>query len=141
MSVILSAGIFVGSAQPSPTPAPFIVDVTNISSANVRVSVPKIRQDYASAVLIFHLVRDWDINFDELTKDGVRSKRLLRIVNGDRVIAEARLVGQAHGLEAKGFILAFDSAQAANKAAAEISKLGVIIIPKSCFDDQTFWIF
>jgi hypothetical protein len=126
LCLILGAGAFVGRGQVSSPSAPFVVAVTNISSANIHVW---------SNTVSFHFAAAGVVNVDgldqELARSGIRSKRLIRIMDRTNVIAEGRLLGRSWGLDTDGFLLSFDSPATAQKAAALLYDKGTLVFPKS----------
>ncbi len=134
--VILGTGAFGACAQVS-SPSAFALAVTNISVASVHV--------WTNNVVAFHFAdaRFGVVNVDELdrelAKSGIHSKRLIRIVEGTKVLAEGRLYGRAWGVHANGFLLKFDSPEAAQEAAAVMQDRGALVLPKVHGDDLKAW--
>jgi hypothetical protein len=135
---VLSMAVYTGNAQQSSTP--FIVAVTNINAGNVLA----LQQPGGGATLEFDLVRS--VNWDELLKNSSNPKHLVRIVDGERQIAEAPLfdfswctnsswttnkfILYLNSGETNKFILVFDTVKTARDAATEISGRGTIVKPK-----------
>jgi hypothetical protein len=126
--VILGAGAFEARAQAPSSASPFALAVTNISIASVHVRT--------NNVVAFHFAdpRFGVVNVDELdqelAKSGIHSQRLIRVIEGTNVVAEGRLYGRAWGIQANGFLLHFDSPEAAQKAAAVMQDKGAFVLPQ-----------
>ena len=137
LCLILCAGASLGGAQVPLPSSPFDLAVTNISLASVYVRT--------NNVVGFHFVdaRFGGDNVDELdqelAKTGIRSKRLIRVMEGTNVVAEGRLYGRAWGIHANGFLLHFDSPEAAQKAAAAIRDKAAFVLPKTIGKDIKAW--
>ena len=126
LCLIVGAGAFAGRAQVSSAPSAFVLAVTNISRASVQVMLTN--------AVSFHFADAGVVNVDELdvelVKSGMHSKRLVRIVDGIHVVAEGRLLGRAWGNQSNGFLLKFDSPEAAKKAADAMRDKGTLVFPK-----------
>jgi hypothetical protein len=137
LCLILGTGASLGRAQVSSPSSPFELAVTNISIASVHV--------WTNNVVAFHFAdaRFGVVNVDELdqelAKSGIHSKRLIRIVEGTNVLARGRLYGRAWGVHANGFLLKFDSPEAAQKAAAVMQDKGALVLPKVHENDLKAW--
>ena len=124
--LILGTGAFVARAQVSSPSSPFVLAVTNISSASVLL--------WTNNAVSFHFVDAGMVDVDELdqelAKSGIHSQRQVRIIEGRQVVAEGRLLGRAWGIRGNGFLLRFDSAGAAEKAAEIMRDKGAFVFPK-----------
>jgi hypothetical protein len=134
LCVVLGTGAFDARAQAAPESSPFGLAVSNISIGSVHVWT-----NYVA----FHSANPRVVNVDELdqelTKRGTRSKRLIRIMEGTNMVAEGRLCGRAWGVRANGFLLQFDSPEAARKAAAVMQDKGALVLPKVREGDSKAW--
>jgi hypothetical protein len=108
--------------QHSDKTTPFILAVTNISSVSVRV--------WTNSSVAFQLTRHDLVGLDVLVKEGVRGHREVRIMDGERVIGQGRMLGHAFGAESWGLMLAFDMPQAALDAARGMRDLGGVLVPQ-----------
>ena len=124
--LILGTGAFVARAQVSSPSSPFVLAVTNISSASVLL--------WTNNAVSFHFVDAGMVDVDELdqelAKSGIQSQRRVRIIEGMQVVAEGRLLGRAWGIRGNGFLLRFDSAGAAEKAAEIMRDKAAFVVPK-----------
>lgn len=136
------AGFSPLRAQQLPAPSPFVLAVTKISSASVVV--------WTNATVSFHFQNAGAINVDqlddELAKKGVNSQRIVRIMDGNKVIAEGRLRGRAWADDSNGFGLKFESLEAAKEAGRAIRKQGVPKMTKPKLkiaddNDRRSWIY
>ena len=80
---------FGSFAQSSVSSPPLVVAVTNISSASVHV--------WTNGAVSFHFTRGEVASTEDVIRDGVRKRRLVMIMDGEHLLAEARLVGMARG--------------------------------------------
>jgi hypothetical protein len=130
LCLILGTGVLTGRAQGSSNSSPFVLAVTNISSTSVLVwkknSAVSFRFTAPGVVKVDELE-------NELAKNGVKNKRLVRIISGDQIVAEGRLIGTVNSSLANGFILAFDFPEAAGKAAETMKERGTLF-PKPVDD-------
>ena len=140
---ILCSGVSFSLAQPSPSPAPFVVGITNIDRERVFV-FPRSRADGAG-LLGFYFEGKNKTEIDELIREGVRIKRPVRIVDGQRLIAEGRVSGGAQSETAHRLVLAFDSVVIAERAATAIRESGpwedIDTIVRRKVDDRRSWRF
>jgi hypothetical protein len=127
LCLMVGTGAFAGRAQVSSPSPPFVLAATNISIASVQVILTN--------VVAFHFADAEAVNVteldEELAKSGMHSKRLVRIVDGIHLVAEGRLLGRAWGTQSNGFLLKFDSPEAAEKAAdAMRDKARMLVFPR-----------
>jgi len=128
LCLILGAVAFVGRAQVSLPSSPYILAVSNISSGYVRV--------WTNSTVSFSFTASAVVKVGELEaeldKNGIENKRRVRIIDGDQIIAEGRLIGTvraANSLHTDGFMLRFDSPEMASEAAEIIRKRGTLRYP------------
>lgn len=129
LCLIFGAVTFVGRAQVSSPPSPFVLAISNISSGYVHV--------WTNSTVSFSFTASAVVKVDELrselNKNGVENKRRVKIMDGDQIIAEGRLIGrvrQADSLHTDGFILRFDSPEMAIEAAEIIRERGALRYPR-----------
>jgi hypothetical protein len=114
------------------------VAVTNIHS--VSVSLGRVYSGTNGFVWV-HFVHHKIAASEDLIRDAVRSKRMVQITDGNRIIAQARLVAQFHDMMAGGaFVLEFESVKSAAEATSRFRELGTLDPPKLDTDDQSRWI-
>lgn len=136
LCVMLGIGAGDARAQVSSSSPPFAVAATNISIASVHVWTNVVGFHFADAR--FGVVKVDELD-RELAKSGIHSKRLIRIVEGTKVLAEGRLYGRSWGAQANGFLLQFDLREAAQRAAAVMQDKGALVLPKVHENDLKAW--
>jgi len=125
-----------GFAQPSNLPPPLVVPVTNICSGSVRLwNVYSGTNGFISVDFAHYAIA----TSDDLIREAVSSKRFVLITEGDRVIAQSRVVAQLHGMKSASYLLEFESAKSAAEAASRIMALGTVDLPKMETDHRTRW--
>jgi hypothetical protein len=130
--VMLVAGVFAGHAQESVHYSPFVLAVTNVSITSVRV----VTNNAVSFLFANADVVNVDELDQELAKSGIHSTRLVRVMDGMHVVAEGRLLGRAWGTHANGFLLRFDTGEAAQDAAKAMRDKGTLVFPKRLDNDS-----
>lgn len=132
LCVLLAAGAFAVHAQESAFSSSFVLAVTNISITSVQV--------VTNNAVAFHFANADVINVDELdqelAKSGIHSTRLVRVMDGMHVVAEGRLLGRAWGDHANGFLLRFETGEAAQGAARAMRDKGTLVFPKRLDNDS-----
>lgn len=137
LCLMSSTGASLGHAQVSSPRSPFDLAVTNISIASVHILTNNVvGYHFADARFGVYNVDELD---QELAKSGIKSKRLIRIMEGTNVVAEGRLFGRSWGIRANGFLLKFDAPEAARKAAAVMHEKGTLVFPKHYNTDRKAW--
>jgi hypothetical protein len=137
LCLILCAGASLGRAQVASPSSPFDLAVTNVSIASVRVRTNNVVAfEFADARFGVDKVDELD---KELDKNGIHSKRLIRFMEGANVVAEGRLYGRVWGVHDNGFLLHFDSSEAARKAARVMWDKGTFVLPKTFEGDTKAW--
>jgi nucleoside diphosphate kinase len=135
-----------------------IVQLTNIDRSVISVR-PSSKENPAfapveirnGAMLDFYFNNKGQPEVDKLAKDAMHNPILVLIMDGQKLVAEARIIGEAEFRRDKadtkyGFTLGFESVAAAEKAAASINADltakdldDLIHQQKNNQDDKRFW--
>ena len=131
-SICIAASVSL--AQPSTLPPPLVVAVTNICSSSVRLwRVDSGTNGFISVDFAHYAIAT---NEDSI-REAVSNKRFVQITEGDRVIAQSRVVAQLHGMKADSYLLEFESPESAAAVASRIKELGTVEPPKINTENRT----